>query len=91
MRIEKLENILNKGSFHSDLAPEVLRALEAKLKRSSIEKVKRSTAVVKPMLDFDEINKEAIKLAGARVKYPQNLPKGVVIAVRKESSAIAVS
>jgi len=84
MKIEKLEGILNSGSFHSDISPEVKLALEAKLKRCSIENTKNSTTI-KPLLDFDAINKEAIKLARTEVKYPEKLPKGVVIAVRKKS------
>lgn len=83
MKIEKLQNILNIGSFHSDISPEVELALKAKLK-NSMKKTRRNSSV-KPMLDFEEINKEAIKLAGIEVKYPQKLPKGVVISVRKKS------
>ena len=89
MKMKKLENILNSGSFHSDISPEVLLALKAKLKRSAIKSKKRRIAV-KPFLDFDEINKEALKLADTRVSYPNNLPKGVVISVRKNSALSAV-
>jgi hypothetical protein len=89
MRIIKLENILSSGSFHSDISPEVALALKAKLKRSSI-KSRRRGITVKPVLDFDEINKEAIKLACVKVKYPQKLPKGVVISVRRKSRVCAI-
>lgn len=85
MRIEKLENILNSGSFHSDISPEVSLALEAKLNNSSAATTKENTKN-RLMLDFEEINKEAIKLAATEVKYPDNLPKGVIISVRKASS-----
>ena len=87
--MKKLENILSSGSFHSDISPEVVLALKAKLKRSSI-KSRRKSATVKPLLDFDEINKEAIKLACVKVKYPQKLPKGVVISVRRKSRVCAI-
>jgi hypothetical protein len=89
MKIEKLENILNSGSFHSDISPEVELFLKAKLKRSSI-KATRNSATIKPLLDFEEINKEAIKLSAVEVKYPKNLPKGVIISVRKKSLASVV-
>ena len=89
MKIKKLENILNSGSFHSDISPEVLLVLKAKLKSSSVKSRKISRAV-KPVLDFYEINKEAVKLADTRVRYPKNLPKGVVISVRKNSALSAV-
>lgn len=89
MRIEKLENILNSGSFYSEISPEVELALKTKLKRTSI-KTTRVTTASKPLLDFDEINQEAIKLAGVGVSYPQNLPKGVIISVRRESSLSAI-
>jgi hypothetical protein len=84
MKIEKLENVLNSGSFHSDISPEALLALKAKLKKSSTKKTNSSPSVVKPMLDFDAINQEALKFASPEVKYPKRLPKGVVISVRKK-------
>lgn len=80
MRIKKLEKILNAGSFHSELSHEAELALKAMLKKTPTRRIKRVTS--KPMLDFDEINQEAIKLAGTGVKYPQKLPKGVVISIK---------
>ena len=89
MKTEKLQDILDSGSFYSDISPEVELALKAKLQYSSTKnkKVHRNT---KPMLDFEAINQEAIKLAGTEVKYPQELPKGVVISVRKKPQASAL-
>ena len=86
MKIEKLQDILDSGSFHSDISPEVELALKTKLQYNSKknEKVHSNT---KPMLDFHKINKEAIKLADTEVKYPEELPKGVVISVRKKPQA----
>lgn len=89
MKIKKLENILNSGSFHSDINPEVILALTAKLKRSSIASARR-VGSVKPLLDFEEINKEAVKIAATKVSYPENLPKGVIISVRKELGTSAI-
>jgi hypothetical protein len=83
MSMKKLENILTSGSFHSDISPEVVLALKEKLKRSSLKSRRRGTTV-KPVLDFEEINKEAIKLSCVKVKYPKKLPKGVVISVRRK-------
>ncbi|MEA2073573.1 MAG: hypothetical protein U9O86_08310 [Campylobacterota bacterium] len=80
MRIKKLEKILNSGSFHSELSDEVELALQTVLKKTVTSRVKKST---KPMLDFDEINLEAIKLAGTGVKYPESLPKGVIISIKQ--------
>ena len=89
MKIKKLENILNSGSFHSEISPEVALALKAKLQKTSSRRTRRGSTV-KPMLNFDEINKEAIKLVGVGVKYPQKLPKGVVISVRKKPRTSAI-
>jgi hypothetical protein len=89
MRIKKLENILNSGSFYSDISPEVALALKAKLNKSSSATTKEDTPN-KPLLDFEEINQEAIKFAATEVKYPKNLPKGVIISVRKNSSSSTV-
>ena len=86
MKIKKLQDILDSGSFHSDISPEVELALKTKLQYSS-KKNKKVYRNTKPMLDFDVINQEAIKLVGAEVKYPQELPKGVVISVRKKPQA----
>lgn len=82
MEIKKLEHILNNGSFNSDISPEVRLALKAKLNKNSVKNLKKTTT--KPLLDFDKINQEAIKLANSEVKYPQKLPKGVIISVRKK-------
>lgn len=89
MRIKKLEHILNRGSFHSDVSPDVALALKATLERNYVKSMK-NVATVEPFLDFTEINKEAIKFAGAGVRYPENLPKGVIISVRKELKSSVV-
>lgn len=86
MKIKKLQDLLDSGSFHSDISPEVELALKTKLQNSS-KKDKTVCRNTKPMLDFDAINQEAIKLVGVEVKYPQELPKGVVISVRKKPQA----
>lgn len=89
MKTKKLQDILNSGSFHSDISPEVELVLKTKL-QNSFTKNKKVHSNIKPMLDFDVINQEAIKLAGIGVKYPQELPKGVVISVRKKPQASAL-
>lgn len=89
MKTEKLQDILNSGSFHSDISPEAKLALKTKLQYSA-KKNKKAHGNTKPMLDFDAINKEALKLAATDVKYPQELPKGVVISVRKRSQTSAL-
>lgn len=88
MKTKKLQDILDSGAFHSDLSPEVELALKTKLQYSSTNN-KKAHHNTKPMLDFETINQEAIKLADTEVKYPQTLPKGVVISVRKKPQASA--
>jgi hypothetical protein len=86
MKIKKLQDLLDSGSFHSDISPEVELALKTKLQNSS-KKDKKVYRSMRPMLDFSVINQEAIKLAGTEVKYPQELPKGVIISVKKSQAS----
>lgn len=90
LTIEQMAELFGKG--HSTINDHILNIYQdGELeKEESMRKIGISDFSTKPLLDFDKINQEAIKLAGAGISYPQNLPKGVVISVRKESSFSAI-
>jgi hypothetical protein len=81
--MDKFKQILKKGTFQNKVNAEVLLTLKSKIEKSKTLSKRKAQKKMELNLDFTALNQEIIARLRKDIKFPSNLPKGVIIAIKK--------
>jgi hypothetical protein len=81
--MDKLKQILKKGSFQNKVNDEVLLTLKSKIEKSKTLSKRKAQKKMELNLDFTSLNQKIITRLRKDIKFPSMLPKGVIIAIKK--------